>query len=138
MATTTKTLTPTNQQITLPDMTERPNNSTQVDSIGKLADAVNALNSNFSFVQIPSSTHLLDYALNLPAARYKFFSMAGSGAYGEDLPSNNFKWGMGVIITRLDTNKTVIMFASGQKPAFNVYNNTSWGGWKDFSGNAYA
>lgn len=43
MATTTKTLTPTNQTITLPDMTERPNASVLVDGIGKDADAINAL-----------------------------------------------------------------------------------------------
>ena len=43
MATTTKTLTPTNQTITLPDMTERPDASVLVDGIGKDADAINAL-----------------------------------------------------------------------------------------------
>lgn len=43
MATTTKTLTPTNQTVTLPDMTERPNASVLVDGIGKEADAINAL-----------------------------------------------------------------------------------------------
>jgi hypothetical protein len=46
MATTTKTLTPTNQTITLPDMTERPDASVLVDGIGKDADAINALASN--------------------------------------------------------------------------------------------
>ena len=45
MATTTKTLTPTNQTITLPDMTERPNASVLVDGIGKDADAINALDT---------------------------------------------------------------------------------------------
>ena len=45
MATTTKTLTPTNQTVTLPDMTERPNASVLVDGISKEADAINALNS---------------------------------------------------------------------------------------------
>ena len=48
MATTTKTLTPTNQTITLPDMTERPNASVLVDGISKEADAINALNSKIS------------------------------------------------------------------------------------------
>jgi len=45
MATTTKTLTPTNQTITLPDMTERPDASVLVDGIGKDADAINALSN---------------------------------------------------------------------------------------------
>ena len=46
MATTSKTLAPTNQTITIPDMTERPNASVLTDAIGKEADAINALNSN--------------------------------------------------------------------------------------------
>ena len=48
MATTTKTLTPTNQTITLPDMTERPNASVLVDGIGKDADAINALSEQIT------------------------------------------------------------------------------------------
>ncbi len=48
MATSTKTLNPTNQTITIPDMTERPNVSLLTDGIGKEADAINALNSNNS------------------------------------------------------------------------------------------
>lgn len=48
MATTTKTLTPTNQTITLPDMTERPNASVLVDGIGKDADAINALSEHIA------------------------------------------------------------------------------------------
>ena len=48
MATSTKTLTPTNQTITIPDMTERPNASVLTDGIGKEADAINALNSNLA------------------------------------------------------------------------------------------
>ena len=48
MATTTKTLTPTNQTITLPDMTERPDASVLVDGIGKDADAINALSDQIA------------------------------------------------------------------------------------------
>jgi len=48
MATTTKTLTPTNQTITLPDMTERPDANVLVDGIGKDADAINALSDQMS------------------------------------------------------------------------------------------
>ena len=46
MAATTKTLTPTNQVISIPAFTDKPDNRLQADSTGKLADAVNALNSN--------------------------------------------------------------------------------------------
>ena len=52
MATTTKTLTPTNQTITLPDMTERPNASVLVDGIGKDADAINALSEQIANSQV--------------------------------------------------------------------------------------
>lgn len=53
MATTTKTLTPTNQTITLPDMTERPNASILVDGIGKDADAINALSDQMANIGTP-------------------------------------------------------------------------------------
>ena len=42
---TTKTLTPTNQAITLAAFTEKPDNRTNVTNDDRLADAVNALNS---------------------------------------------------------------------------------------------
>lgn len=45
---TTKTLTPTNQAITLAAFTEKPDNRTNVTNDDKLADAVNALNSNMN------------------------------------------------------------------------------------------
>ena len=45
---TTKTLTPTNQAITLAAFTEKPDNRTNVTNDDKLADAVNALNSKIT------------------------------------------------------------------------------------------
>lgn len=45
---TTKTLTPTNQNITLSAFTEKPDNRINVTNDEKLADAVNALNGNLS------------------------------------------------------------------------------------------
>ena len=45
---TTKTLTPTNQAITLAAFTEKPDNRTNVTNDDKLADAVNALNSKMT------------------------------------------------------------------------------------------
>jgi hypothetical protein len=55
MATTTKTLTPTNQTITLPDMTERPDASVLVDGIGKDADAINALSDQIANKTTPEA-----------------------------------------------------------------------------------
>ena len=45
---TTKTLTPTNQAITLAAFTEKPDNRTNVTNDDKLADAINALNSKLN------------------------------------------------------------------------------------------
>ena len=53
---TTKTLTPTNQAITLAAFTEKPDNRTNVTNDDKLADAVNALNSK-SFDRPENSTN---------------------------------------------------------------------------------
>lgn len=53
---TTKTLTPTNQAITLAAFTEKPDNRTNVTNDDKLADAVNALNSNIADI-----SHLHQY-----------------------------------------------------------------------------
>ena len=57
---TTKTLTPTNQAITLAAFTEKPDNRTNVTNDDKLADAVNALNSNVMTV-IQGSNGSIDY-----------------------------------------------------------------------------
>jgi len=53
---TTKTLTPTNQAITLAAFTEKPDNRTNVTNDDKLADAVNALNSKNSWKQLIAAT----------------------------------------------------------------------------------
>ena len=57
---TTKTLTPTNQAIALAAFTEKPDNRTNVTNDDKLADAVNALNSNVMTV-IQGSNGSIDY-----------------------------------------------------------------------------
>ena len=61
MATSTKTLTPTKQTITIPDMTERPNVSLLTDGIGKEADAINALNSKIA--NVFTGTNLVNKAI---------------------------------------------------------------------------
>ena len=42
---TTKTLTPTNQTISIPELTDAPDMSVASDALGKEADAINALNT---------------------------------------------------------------------------------------------
>ena len=61
MAATTKTLTPTNQTISIPAFTDKPDNRLQTDSTSKLADAVNALNSKIeNYVKIKTVTRTTD------------------------------------------------------------------------------
>lgn len=50
MAATTKTLTPTNQVISIPAFTDKPDYRLPIDSTEKLADAVNALDSKIAYV----------------------------------------------------------------------------------------
>jgi hypothetical protein len=63
MAVTTKTLTPTGQVVSIPDMTEKPNASVLSDGIGKEADAINALAGNLQKVTnatIPACSTVAD------------------------------------------------------------------------------
>lgn len=53
---TTKTLTPTNQEITLAAFTEKPDNRTNVTNDDKLADAVNALNEDITPIELTGIT----------------------------------------------------------------------------------
>ena len=52
---TTKTLTPTNQAITIAAFTEKPDNRVNATNDDKLADAVNALNSKFTWTEYSNS-----------------------------------------------------------------------------------
>lgn len=64
---TTKTLTPTNQAITIAAFTEKPDNRVNATNDDKLADAVNALNSKFG-----NQSHGLTAASNVTlSAAYK-------------------------------------------------------------------
>jgi hypothetical protein len=70
MAVSTKTLTPTGQVVSIPDMTEKPNASVLTDGIGKEADAINALDSKIQ---------TLDVAITSPT-----FSKSSAGVYYYD------------------------------------------------------
>ena len=80
MATTTKTLTPTNQTITLPDMTERPNASVLVDGIGKDADAINALSEQIG--------NKADYTYITATSSYDVQTTDAASALFSALPNN--------------------------------------------------
>lgn len=67
---TTKTLTPTNQAITLAAFTEKPDNRTNVTNDDKLADAVNALNSNINSFQTVTFTPSSGITSDLFIRRY--------------------------------------------------------------------
>ena len=81
MAATTKTLTPTNQTISIPAFTDKPDNRLQTDSTSKLADAVNALNSNksnkiLSMVVEGTTDADGDIAIGLSQSAYSIISCA--------------------------------------------------------------
>jgi hypothetical protein len=90
MATTTKTLTPTNQTITLPDMTERPDASVLVTDIGRNTDAINAVHGklgDFTMKRLTtsgSSNNTLKIKLPESATEYMFF-VFGSGSGGTSI-----------------------------------------------------
>ena len=66
---TTKTLTPTNQNITLSAFTEKPDNRINVANDEKLADAVNALNSNINKLYTNTSARYIKHFMfqNVPS-----------------------------------------------------------------------
>lgn len=93
MAATTKTLTPTNQTISIPAFTDKPDNRLQTDSTGKLADAVNALSeqimnlgggkiygqsTNTVTIPVPTSGYYTGYILITP---YNSQGMQAAGFY---------------------------------------------------------
>ena len=72
---TTKTLTPTNQTITLAAFTEKPDNRINVTNDDRLTDAVNALNSN-----IVTKADLIDFG-TLNGNETKTLSLSESKGY---------------------------------------------------------
>ena len=131
MATTTKTLTPTNLTVTLPDMTERPDASVLVDGIGKDADAINALSD-----QIGS---LRDTAI---AANTDLDSLTTQGLYGSGSSAitNSLSHcpisGMGFAM--LVINKGSGLVVQTIFVGISIYSrsrgSTSWGSWYSFTG----
>lgn len=80
---TTKTLTPTNQSITLAAFTEKPDNRVNVTNDDRLADAVNALNSKTSInIALISGSSRAEILSNIDAlvsgAGQAFFYMSTS------------------------------------------------------------
>lgn len=65
---TTKTLTPTNQAITLAAFTEKPDNRTNVTNDDKLADAVNALNSKLNDYTNTKKSYNTAFDITIPSS----------------------------------------------------------------------
>ena len=119
MATTTKTLTPTNQTITLPDMTERPNASVLVDGIGKDADAINALSEQIVSKQLTSSSNID----SLESGNY-FFASLPSG-----IPDFVTEY---TSILKVNKVSSSLAFQSLESPyafAYRYYVNGNWSVW---------
>lgn len=94
-----------------------------------LKDAVDALPQ---LVTIDSN--LLQYARNMTEGTYKMFRLGGSSYSGSDLPSDPYKWGVGIILNRFSTSITVVIFANAaNKPKCNYFDGTSWAGWSSMA-----
>lgn len=89
---TTKTLTPTNQAITLAAFTEKPDNRTNVTNDDKLADAVNALNSNLTELSGKFVSRSISVTTN------------SSGSFTQNVKSNQYV----LIGVSFDQNLTIV------------------------------
>lgn len=132
MAATTKTLTPTNQVISIPAFTDKPDNRLQTDSTSKLADAVNALSG-----QIGNSNIKQDQVSDLNDAviqdGFKFFTYLntasnkpGTGG-GAGICFANGGYAVQIVFANrgADDNFTYLRNAWGLGTS-----SVSWGTWK--------
>lgn len=62
---TSKTLKPTNQTASIPAMSDRPNQATNSDTMGKTIDAVNALYDKTNIVSYASKINVATFLSNL-------------------------------------------------------------------------
>ena len=142
MATTTKTLTPTNQTITLPDMTERPNASVLVDGIGKDADAINALSEHIGNQTLTTTAQTLDGAVNELNAGKAIQGNKGIGGNIDDILSagiyyldgtNNYtRYGVLIVAKAGDNKRYQVFFQNdGNVKAIRAWNGSAWGSWNN-------
>ena len=72
----------------------------------------------------------------MPSGSIRFFYTTGSNYTMNDLPEENYKWGLSIVMKRLNSSCTVILFPETKgKPMVNYWLALSkkWTGWKDFA-----
>jgi len=131
MATTTKTLTPTNQTITLPDMTERPDASVLVDGIGKDADAINALSDQIA--KFDGST--TPYAGGQNPNNYTAPGVFHIGISADYSPTGSAIYGV-LFVNRGTSGLIVQEFRSTNAKYYKrikINSSTNWYGWQEMA-----
>ena len=125
---TTKTLTPTNQAITLADFTEKPDNRTNVTNDDKLADAVNALNSNMATLTYTGTvdslqTSLVSLASNMSVGEFRNIKYTA----GETLaPFRNTRIYCGTFKRTGSNYWSVTLEDPEGVPIYGTYRNSRW------------
>lgn len=104
--------------------------------IKELEHKLNDMNNETSVPVIRISTSILDYARESPNKRAVFVAMSGLSYTGNDLPSENYKYGTGIIIKRSETSINIILFPenAGLKSIRNTFISGNWSGWKNLDG----
>ena len=125
---TTKTLTPTNQAITLADFTEKPDNRTNVTNDDKLADAVNALNSNMATLTYTGTvdslqTSLVSLASNMSVGEFRNIKYTAGEALA---PFRNTRIYSGTFKRTGNNYWSVTLEDPEGVPVYGTYRNGRW------------
>lgn len=100
-----------------------------------LLQALNELNSKlfegYVFEDVGSITNMIKEN-NFLNGRVYFFHLSGVGYSGNDLPSENYMYGSGIIFYRNPSSCKIILFSEVENP---VWKMSGWTNWKDFAGN---
>lgn len=121
---TSKTLTPTNVTISIPEFTDQPDQRVNSNGIDKLADAVNALNTHVENLSATTISNLSDVPVN---SQGRLTFNAGVSPTGSQLAANYQCYGS-------STRRTItITDVGGSSDYVSYYNGSSWTTWKRLS-----
>lgn len=133
---TTKTINVTNQTVSVPEFTDRPDARVYSDAEGKLVDGVNAntqaiANTNSKITE-QNTNDVLTNAAAITDDSVHFYK--GSGAsYTGTLPHDDFKYGSFIVTCRGNGYKFVLAQSYTNRFAVNTYANNAWAGWNDIT-----
>lgn len=120
---TSKTLTPTNVTISIPEMTDRPDQSVNSNCIDKEADAINALNSKTPSIKVITDTVTVNTSDGTADMTDSFITTSCT-CFVQILRSNSTTWAGITASNRITENgKVSITFRNADGSA--VASNTS-------------